>query len=52
MAMVGRSLLTRIHQPVEQMDDAGAGGATHRYGIAAQISLCDSGENSVFFMLT
>ncbi len=29
------SLLARIHQPIEQMDHAGAGGSAYRYGITA-----------------
>jgi hypothetical protein len=44
------SLLAGIHQPIEEVRDAGAGGSTHCHWIAGQVSLGDSGEDAVFFV--
>ena len=43
-------LLARVHEPIEQMDDAGAGRSTHRNGIAGQAGLGDGGKNAVLFV--
>src|ERR1700681_2957829 len=44
------SLLARIHQPIEQMDDTGTGGSTYRDWTTAQVSLGNSRKNPVFFV--
>ena len=44
------SLLARVHQPIEQMDDAGAGRSTHRNRVAGQVGLGDGGKNTVLFV--
>ena len=50
MAMIGSPLLARVHQSVEKVRYARAGGPAHRHGIAAQVGIGDRGEDAVFFM--
>ena len=50
MAMIGSPLLARVHQSVEKVRYARAGGSAHNYGVAAQVGLGGRGEDAVFFM--
>ena len=48
--MIASALLARVHQPIEQMDDAGPSGSADRNRIAGQVGLGDGGEYTVLFM--
>src|ERR1700678_265851 len=44
------ALLARIHQPVEQMDDARAGSSTNNHRRTSEISIGYRGKHAVFFI--
>ena len=40
----GSAFFARVHQAIEQMNDAGAGCATDCNGVAGEVGVSDSGE--------